>query len=147
MIRTSFQMTFGQRALLGVLSVFFASGCSIFAVRPAQEMSNMELAIKAAKEVGADLYAPEVYRAALEKELQARKEYRFKNFLNAKTHAEQARVLAEKAEFESIVKGAQRDVAPADPLAEPSYAPEPVATPSVDATHSLAPPPSGNPPK
>jgi len=121
-----------QKVLVGVLSAFLVSGCSIFAVRPAQEMSNMEVAIKAAKEVGADLLSPELYRNSLEKGILARKEYRFKNFANARTIAEQARVLAERAEYESIRNGGKRDIMPQDPLAEPSYPSEPISTPSVD---------------
>ncbi len=92
----------------------------------------MEVALKAAKEVSADTLAPELYRSALEKSLNARKEYRLKNFLNARKLADEARSIAEKAEYESIRSGAKREVTPEDPLAEPSYAPEPVSTPSVD---------------
>ncbi len=87
----------------------------------------MEVAIKAAKEVGADVLAPELYRNALEHGQQARKEYRFKNFMHAKDLADQARVYAEKAEFESIRNGGKREAVPQDPLSDPSYAPEPLA--------------------
>jgi hypothetical protein len=132
MIGPSSQMISKQRAVLGTLSVLLLASCSIFAVRPAQEMSNMDVAIRAAKEVNADMLAPEIYRGALEKSLQAKKEYRFKNFLNARNLANEARDLAEKAEYQSIRNGAKREVAPEDPLAEPSYAPETTATPSVE---------------
>jgi hypothetical protein len=118
-----------QRALIPALSVFFTA-CSITAVRPSQEMSNMEVAIRAAKEVGADNLAPELYRNAIEQGLMARKEYRFKNFMNAKALAEKARILAEKAEFESLRNGGKREALPVDPLSEPSYAPEPISTPA-----------------
>jgi hypothetical protein len=132
MIPQSSQMILKQRALVGVLSAFLLASCSIFAVRPAQEMSNMDVAIRAAKEVNADLLAPEMYRGALEKSLLAKKEYRFKNFLNARNLANEARDLAEKAEYQSIRNGAKREVAPEDPMAEPSYPPEATATPSVE---------------
>lgn len=92
----------------------------------------MEVAIRAAKEVGADILAPELYRNSLEKGQQARKEYRFKNFMQAKELADQARAFAEKAEFESIRNGGKREAVPQDPLAEPSYSPEPAATPQTD---------------
>ena len=121
-----------QGVLVGALSVFLFTGCSVVAVRPAQEMSNMEVALKAAKEVSADTLAPELYRSALEKSLIARKEYRLKNFLNARKLADESRMIAEKAEYESIRNGAKREVAPEDPLAEPSYAPEQTSTPSVE---------------
>ncbi len=100
----------------------------------------MDIAIKAAKEVGADLLSPELYRNALEKGILARKEYRFKNFANARTIAEQARVLAERAEYESIRNGGKRDIMPQDPLAEPSYPSEPISTPSVDPAKAPAAP-------
>jgi hypothetical protein len=108
------------------------SSCSITAVRPAQEMSNMEVAIRAAKEVGADVLAPELYRNSLERGQQARKEYKFKNFMQAKALADQARIYAEKAEFESIRNGGKREAVPQDPLSDPSYAPEQIAPPSGD---------------
>lgn len=127
-----------QGAFLGVLSVFISS-CSITAVRPAQEMSNMEVAIKAAKEVGADVLAPELYRNALERGQQARKEYRFKNFMQAKEISNQARIFAEKAEFESIRNGGKREAVPQDPLSEPSYAPEQLAPPPTDHGNPVAP--------
>lgn len=112
-----------------VLAPFFLS-CSITAVRPAQEMSNLEVSLRAAKEVNADVLAPELYRMATETSLRAHREYQFKNFEKAKKLAEQARAYAEKAEFESLRNGAKREAVPTDPLSEPSYAPEPIGTPS-----------------
>lgn len=80
----------------------------------------MEVAIKASKEVGADVLAPELYRLSTELAQQSRKEYRYKNFMQAKELASRARVYAEKAEFESIRNGGKREAVPQDPLAEPS---------------------------
>ena len=99
----------------------------------------MEVAIKAAKEVGADVLAPELYRNSVERGQEARKEYRFKNFMQAKTLAEQARSFAEKAEYESIRNGGKREVLPQDPLADPSYAPEQIAPPSSDNGNPVTP--------
>jgi hypothetical protein len=110
-----------------VLLSFMMASCSVTAVRPSQQMSDMEVSMKAALEVNADTLAPEIYRLASESALVARKEYKFKNFLSAKKYAEQARGYAERAEFEAIRNGAKRESAPQDPLATPSYAPEPVA--------------------
>ena len=93
----------------------------------------MEVSLKAAKEVNADVLAPELYRRAQETALKARHEYRFKNFEIAKKYADQGRVYAERAEFEALRNGAKRDAVPTDPLAEPSYSPEPYATPDPDA--------------
>jgi hypothetical protein len=87
---------------LAIAPFFFILNCSVTAVRPAQEMSNMEVALKAAKEVSADVLAPELYRIAQETSLRARREYRFKNFLDAKKYADQARVFAERAEFVAL---------------------------------------------
>ena len=94
----------------------------------------METALKAAKEVNADVLAPELYRSASELSLRARREYRFKNFQAAKKLSDQARVFAERAEFESLRNGAKRETLPIDPLSEPSYAPEPMGTPNGDAS-------------
>ena len=139
-------ITFKQGVFVWILSVLLCS-CSVTAVRPSQEMSNMDLAIKAAKEVGADNLAPELYRFAQERGQEARKEYRFKNFSRAKELADQARIFAEKAEFESIRNGGKREALPQDPLSDPSYAPEPVAPPASDNgnMNSSAPTPGSAP--
>lgn len=124
---------------IAAMSPFLFASCSITAVRPSQEMSNMEVSIRAAKEVNADVLAPELYRMASETGQKARREYRFKNFLDAKKLADKARGLAEKAEFESIRNGGKREALPQDPLSEPSYAPEPIGTPIDGAAATPAP--------
>lgn len=86
----------------------------------------MEVAIHAAKEVNADVLAPELFRMAQETSLKARRDYRLKNFKEAKEFADRARTFAERAEFESIRNGGKREVIPQDPLAEPSYPVEPI---------------------
>ena len=121
--------------------IVLSTSCSITAVRPTQEMSNMGVAVKAAKEVEADVLAPELYRLAVERSREARKEYQFKNFQAAKDLANQARVFAEKAEYESIRNGGKREALPQDPLAEPSYSPEAISPPS-DIQPTLTPPPT-----
>jgi hypothetical protein len=134
-------MKYFSRGLFFVVPFFFIcsfliASCSIVATRPSQEMSNMDVAIRSAKEVNADVLAPELYRLAVESSLSAKREYRFKNFLDAKKHADIARSYAEQAEFESIRNGGKREQLPQDPLAEPSYAPEVVGTPNPDASPS-----------
>jgi len=107
-------------------------------------MSNMEVAIKAAKEVNADILAPELFRTAQEVSLKARREYRYKNFEIAKKYSDQARVYAEKAEFEALRNGAKRESVPVDPLSEPSYAPVPTTNPNgTPLNPSASPQPSG----
>jgi hypothetical protein len=129
------------------LAPFFFIACSVTAVRPSQEMSDMEVGIKAATEVNADLLAPELYRLATETALQARREYRLKNFMDAKRFAELARGHAERAEFEAIRNGAKREMIPEDPLAQPSYAPEPIAEPTpISGDSSTQKPEGGTPP-
>ena len=113
------------------------------AVRPAQEMSNMEVSIKAAKEVNADVLAPELFRSAQESSLLARREYRYKNFQAAKKYADQARIFAEHAEFEALRNGAKRDALPSDPLSEPSYAPSQIGAPSAASTPAASVNPGG----
>lgn len=108
------------------------NGCALLVTRPSQEMYNMGVAIRAAKEVGADTLAPELFRMASEKGLEARREFRVKNFKEAKELAEKSRIYAERAEFESIKNGGKREVLPADPLSEPSYAPEEIQPASPD---------------
>ena len=56
---------------------------------------------------------------------------RVKVFDRARQNALQSRQFAENAEFEALRNGAKREVAPADPLAKPSYAPEQVMVPAV----------------
>lgn len=90
------------------LGIILSVGCSIFATRPVQEMSYSLAAIKAAKEVQADTYTPELFRLSNEWFFRAKNEYKFKNFKLAKEYAEKARHLAEQAEFESIRSGATR---------------------------------------
>ena len=104
----------------------------------------MEVAIRSAKEVSADLYAPELYRMSVETGQMARSEYKFKNFQNAKRLADVSRIYAERAEFESIRNGGKRDALPQDPLAEPSSPAEPIATPIPGDPNAGAPPSSGS---
>jgi hypothetical protein len=94
-------------------------------------MSDTAAAIKAAREVQADSLAPDLYREANEWFAKSKREYRFKNFKLAKDYADKARELAEKAEFESLRKGAVRaDLGPGpDPAGPP---PEPYAYPSPE---------------
>lgn len=135
-----------RQNLLVPLLIICLSGCSITAVRPAQEMSNMEVAIRAAKEVSADVLAPELFRMAQETSLKARREYRLKNFKEARSFADQARTYAERSEFESIRNGGKRETVPSDPLAEPSYPVEqidPSAKPDAATAPSGAAAPSG----
>lgn len=74
-------------------------------------MSDTAAALRAAREVQADVLAPELYQRASELFFKARHEYKFKHFAPAKDLALQARKLAEQAEFDSIRGGASRSEA------------------------------------
>lgn len=71
-------------------------------------MSDTAAAIRAAREVQADVLAPDLFRRANEIFFKAKREYKFKNFREAKLLANQSRKLAEQAEFDSIKSGATR---------------------------------------
>lgn len=104
----------------------FVSSCSLLASRPVQDMSDTAAAIRAAREVQADVLAPELYRQATESFFKAKRHYKFKNFKQAQETAEQARLFAEQAEFEAIRSGANRsEKSGADPYAELPAAPAP----------------------
>jgi len=117
--------------------------CSLFAVRPVRDMSETTAALRAAKEVQADVLAPELFRQASEYFFKAKREYKFKNFEFATIYAQKARRLAEDAEFEALRNGGNRtsEQVP-DPLANtpaglphaaesspPSAVPTPQGTP------------------
>ncbi|RYZ64630.1 MAG: DUF4398 domain-containing protein, partial [Proteobacteria bacterium] len=92
-----------------MLTVMTLSNCaSITTTRPVQEMADTVAALKAAREVGADSVAPELYRQAIESYTKARNDYRFKNFASAKRSALRAKKLAEEAEYQAILKGQNR---------------------------------------
>ncbi len=93
-------------SILGLL--LFVWGCTLFSGRPIQEMSDTQVAIRAAKEVQAAVLAPELYRQATELFFRAKHEYKFKNFKLAKDYADQSRYFAEQAEFESLRNGGSR---------------------------------------
>jgi hypothetical protein len=119
---------------IAVLALLF-SGCSIFATRPVQEMSDTSAALKAAREVQADTLAPELYRQAQEWFYKAKHEYQLKQFHRAAEYAEKARKYAEQAEFHAIRNGANRaDLSPPEaPPAAPADAyqyPTPTGTPA-----------------
>ena len=114
-----------RSAALWLILVFPVTGCSLFTTRPVQEMSDTGAAIRAAREVQADVLAPDLFRRANELFFKAKREYKFKNFKEAQEFAEESRKLAEQAEFDAIRGGAVRsDEATPDPYSElPAGAP------------------------
>ena len=120
------------------LLLVMVTGCAIFASRPVQEMSDTGAAIRAAREVQADILAPELYRQSNEWFFKAKREYKFKNFDLARNYADKARFYAENAEFEAIRNGGNRtEAGTTDPMASgingppapTTNAPTPTSTP------------------
>ncbi len=97
-----------QGTAAALAAVLVLGGCSLFATRPVQEMSDTAAALRAAREVQADVLAPDLFRQSNEWFLKARHDYKLKNFKTAREFAEKARGLAEQAEFEALKSGALR---------------------------------------
>lgn len=137
-------------ALLGAVTLSFAvTACSVMAMRPVQDMSDTQAAIRAAREVQADTLAPELFRNATEWFFRARQEYKFKNFKLAKDYSDKARYFAEQAEFEAIRNGGNRtDQAPSDPIntapAGGGKPPDAYPTPTGTPIESYNPPPDNS---
>ncbi|MBI3556224.1 MAG: hypothetical protein HY074_08170 [Deltaproteobacteria bacterium] len=68
-------------------------------------MSNAEVALKAAKDLNADSLVPEIYRSAVDNYFKAKRDYRLKDFENARLHALRTTRLAEQAEFDAYRLG------------------------------------------
>lgn len=122
-------------------------GCSLTATRPIQEMSNAEVAIKAARDLNADSLVPDIFRSANEEYYKAKRDFRLKDFENSKLHALRAMRLAEQAEFEAYRMGgatpeASRNSAPegaypdADAAFRENAQPEPQYEPAPPSNHS-----------
>ncbi len=136
--------------LTSLLVACLLASCSVVAVRPKQEMSDLVAAIRAAREVKADTIAPEFFREAEEWSFKARQEYRLKNFSRAKDAATRARQAAEKAEFQALLKGAARSslgmtVEPAPEPTPEGPAPEPAPTPADPSMGTPSAPPPTSP--
>ena len=104
--RIAFGTALQLRKSLGASVLLLAlTSCSVVASRPLQEMTNADLAIKAAKEVNADTLSPNYYRKAVDLYAKAKHEYGLKNFYQAKKLANAARKFAEQSEFISYKAG------------------------------------------
>lgn len=116
--------------------------------RPTQEMYDTAAAIRAAREVQADTLAPDLFRLANEWFQKARKEYKFKNFKEAKEYVDLARRYAEQAEFEAVKSGATRSDVSGDPAvgAKDALPPPEYATPTGVPADSYVEPTPAPPP-
>lgn len=123
--------------------LFFAS-CAIFTTRPVQELSDATAALKAAREAQAETLSPDLYRQANEWFGKAKREYKFKNFKEAKEYIETAKKLAEQAEFESI-RQTTLGSAPPDSSHSPSFNTYDTPPPDTPSEPTEFPTPEGTP--
>jgi hypothetical protein len=133
---------------LAILALLAGAGCSLLATRPYQDMSDTAAALRAAREVQADVLAPELYRQAGEWFFKAKHEYKFKNFELARKYATKARIFAEDAEFEAIRNGGNRSSTSedlSDPLASGITDPSAAPTQSPTSAPYDYPTPTGTP--
>lgn len=134
-----------------LLLLAFAS-CSILQTRPIQEMADASAAIRAAKAAGADTKSAEAFRRALDAFFSAKRDYRLKNFAEAKSMAVRARQYAEFAEFQAVKQGGVHTDVPPD--LNPLAGTEVPGSPSVKDTAGIPPiaggmnqlPPEAGPP-
>jgi hypothetical protein len=152
---TGTKLTLRSRFYCIFASAFLTlAGCSLLVTRPVQEMSDASAAIKAAKEVQADVRAPELYRQASEWFTKAKSEYKLKNFDIALEDSNRARHFAEEAEYEVLKNGGSRptDQVPdtSDQAPTETSSPYPYPTPTGTMATDFPPgpvqsnPPAGN---
>jgi hypothetical protein len=89
-----------------VLILFFLGACGLTTTRPKLEMSLAQAAFMAAKEAGADIHSPNLYRQAEDTYLKAKSAYRRKYFNKAKEYAIQSKRFSEQAEYAAVRKKA-----------------------------------------
>lgn len=80
--------------------------CGLTTTRPKVEMSLAQAAFMAAKEAGADVHAPNVFRQAEDYYLKAKSAYRRKYFNKAQEYALLSKKFSEQAEYQAIRKKA-----------------------------------------
>lgn len=108
--------------------------------RPVVDLTLADVALKAAQKVRADSLAPDQYRQAENFYLRAKKDFAEGYFDSCKKYANQARLLAEQAEYHSLLK--QNQVKTKTGISEEGRAPLPAGVPSY-SNGGQAPPPPG----
>ena len=81
-----------------------------------------DVAVKAAAKVKADALAPDLYRKAENTYLRAKRDFEEGYFDSCRKFATEARVLAEKAEYEAVFKQSSTRSSSADEDVRPSSA-------------------------
>lgn len=94
---------------LGAAFAFLLTTASC-AHRPIEELVLADVAVKAAQKVKADALAPEAYRRAENYYLRAKKDFAEGYFDSCRRFADEARVLAEQAEYRALLKQNQSKV-------------------------------------
>lgn len=83
----------------GILIVLGLAACH---PRPVEDLAIADVALKAAQKVKADSLAPDFYRKAENFYLRAKKDFAEGYFDSCKKFANQARLMAEKAEYRAL---------------------------------------------
>lgn len=95
-----------MKHILILISILVLQSCGLATTRPKVEMSLSQAAFMAAKEAGADVHAPNLYRQAEDYYLKAKSAYRRKYFSKAKEYALHSKKYSEQAEYSAIRKKA-----------------------------------------
>jgi hypothetical protein len=82
--------------------------------RPTEDLVLADVALKAAQKVKADSLAPDLYRKAENNYLRAKKDYADGYYDSCRKYSNEARMLAEQAEYKSLQKQTQLRDKPAD---------------------------------
>lgn len=91
-----------MRKLLSFTFLLFSIGACT--QRPVVDLTLADVALKAAQKVRADSLAPDQYRQAENFFLRAKKDFAEGYYDSCKKYATQARLLAEQAEYRSLLK-------------------------------------------
>jgi len=92
--------------LYKIAVLLFLGSCGLTTTRPKVEMSLAQAAFMAAKEAGADVHAPNLFRDAEDFYLKAKSAYRRKYFSKAKEYALKSKKYSEEAEYSAVRKKA-----------------------------------------
>lgn len=90
-----------------LISLILLGSCGVAVTRPKLEMSMAASAFKAAMDIKASKYAPNLYRKAEFYYLKAKSAYKRKYFNKAKQYAKLCQRFSEKAEYIAAIKKAE----------------------------------------
>ena len=90
-----------HRCALLFFSALLVGGCQ---TKPIEELTLADVAVRAAQKAKADSLAPDAFRKAENNFLRAKKDYVDGYYDSCRKHATEARLLAEKAEFQALYR-------------------------------------------